>query len=397
MDTPNQNQATENNLDPDFNWDAPMFGIKQDTEDVSDVFNSMQNVETPLVADTDDSDKTKEEEKPAEGEKKKDPFHETEFFKGAEENNEDVDTSEINQESKVEETEEEKAKKDKKFFTELAKSDKEKGALLYVDVPEEVTEEEYFALKRQDQELGAQEIVDSLMEGLDNDAKEFLKFKKAGGATNAFLNNYFATYTPELDMENEEDQEVAVRQYIEQVIGTEDAEEINTQIDYYKDRGKLADFAKKYYTKLKEIDDTNKKEVVKRQEDLKTKAIERQNEFINSVKTTIDKLDTVGDFSFANVNKKELGEYIYKASIKVGKDTFITPLQKKMGEVLNSEDKSKLALLAKILMSDFNVDDVIVKKTTDKTKKVENNLRTLKDGVVPEKRDYKKKDLASYF
>jgi hypothetical protein len=296
--------------------------------------------------------------------------------------------------------------KDKKFFTALFKEHKEKGLFSDIDIEEdkEIDEDQYFELARKDKEAGADEIVEALFENMDQDAKDFLQFKKAGGSTEAFLNNYYATFTPELDLTNEDkqvaesNQKAVVRQYLAQVTGEEDPEEIESQISYLKDQGKLASTAKKHYEKLQQIDENNKKAVMQQAEDRQKKVIESHQEFESKIKDAAGKVKTVGDFSFAKTDMKKLAETIYKPTIKVGKNRYITPLQDKIGKIFSDADPSKLLLLAKLIDDDFDAKELVVKATTKETKKAAEVLRNAKSGVtnaIEEPRT--KKQLSDYF
>lgn len=388
------NTASQGNEDSIWDDDKTFFGIESSEVGFESIFSSADD-EKPVPEDTEEKKPTEEikvqgrtsEEKP-----------ETYFEEDEEEGNNKPPSIKSSEEGKPTEDPEEQ-EEDKKLFTTLALELKEKGIFreINIDKDKELTEEEFFKAQDLEIETRANEIAESFVKDLDQDAKDFLMHKQAGGSTEAFLDRYYNNFIPELDMKNEKHQEEAVAQYMMQITGETDRNEIENQIQYLKDGGKLADKANKYYAKLQEIDQDNKESVRKQAELNSLKSKQEREKIETEIKDTVTSLEQVGDFSFTNVDKKGLSEFILKPTIKIAEGRYITPMQKKINEVYKDPDRTKLALLAKLLMSDFDVKDIIIKNQTDKVAQAKSKIATIRSGVTPTKNQRQVKSLADLF
>lgn len=398
MATPNQ-QASQEEVKislEDFNWDEPgtFFGQTVEGGDIGDYFSNPEPAQPPATPDpakpatpaTPDPDEELQEEVffdeqgVAQVKKPADPAKPDES--GSAEGNEGGDGN----------------SEDNKFFKVFAGELKEKGILRNVEIPEDadVDEEGIYSAIDQEAEARATEMIEGLTESFEQDMKDFIQFRKAGGTAQAFLNNYFAAFTPELDMTNVAQQKIAVKQYL-QMMGETDPEEIENQIQYLEDQGKLPKAAERYYGKLKEEDAANRAAILKAQEDAQAAAQKSKELFEANIKKALTEVNQIGDFSFAKVDKKELGEYITKATVKVGKNKFITPFQDAIGKLFQSEDKSELIILAKLLKSKFDTKDIVTKAATEKVAKTKSKLEEARSGGAARKNPLNNADITQFF
>lgn len=336
--------TTENN-DFDFNWDDP---TPQETEETT--------VEETVEAS---EDKEASEES----------NEESEVNKETEEVDEDLfdwqgDTPSDDKNS--EESEDVEESEDGEFISLLKKGDYLPEDFEVNEVNSENFEEviEAAVTKRN------QEILNSFFQELPSDGVNLLKHLKEGGSFEDWTSNRSLT-SPEYNPENTKDQEKIVASYLK--LNGEDDSEIEDRIAYLKDKDKLKDFATKYNSKLEDSRKANEATLEKQRQD-KIKAQEDQNRaFQENVNLAIDKNEKVGHFTLTNKEKKELPSYMTKASHKVSANNYITPFQKDLSEAFRDPQKS--VVLAKILKSNFKVDDLIRSTQTKTTRKAKKSIK----------------------
>lgn len=407
MATNTENAQTSSLQDFSFDDNTEFFGIKPEgnseekvVKEIKETTDGTPNQETTDVKEV----KTKEEEKKAEKEPK--------FFNEKDEDDDDEEEDDKEDKEKGKEKGKEKEEKkeredddkgDDKFFTTLASEMKEKGILQNVELKEgeTITEEQFFELQEKEIESRIDETFEAFFKEMDDEGKAFLKFKRDGGRTVDFL----ASYQNSLDIEelNEEDAEQVsqvLSHYLSAVEGL-DAEELKDRLAWLKETGKEKAYAKKYFKAIEEDREEKQEAVVKAQEKAAKKKEEDTITFNKTLEKVISETEAVGEFTFTAEDKKKLGPYITKPSVKVGANKYVPAFQYKVAEIFRAETpeaQQRLLLLAKLVESDFDIKDVVTKKKTEVTKVIKSKLQDAKNNVKPATAGgYSKKSLGDFF
>ena len=299
------------------------------------------------------------------------------------------------EESQIEDEEQEEEKEEEhKFFSEeeddvLESKEpnynewvsklKNKGILQNVELEEgeEIEEDKLLDLHNEEIELRVDETIEGFFEELDEDGASFLKHKRAGGSTEEFFKVYRkATLMPKGDLENEGYQERITRYYLNN-IEEMDSEDIDERVEYLKESGKLKKYSEKYHQKSLDKEKTDKESLLKKSKDNQKIVEDRKKLFNDTVLDTLQETDEVGSFKFSEREKKKLYGLITKRTVKVGKNRYMTGLEKKLSDALSNP--KKLIVLAKILQDDFDMSDIEEQTVTKQTRKVKRGIIDKKD------------------
>lgn len=162
---------------------------------------------------------------------------------------------------------------------------------------QELIEANFAERERQIKEQTPQEFFESLPEELQVAAKYV-----ADGGTD--LKGLFSTLASveqsrELDPTSESDQEVIVKEYLS-ATGFGDLEEIQEEIDTYKDMGRLEQLANKFKPKLDKMQERIVQQRLAEQEERKAKQAEAANNYMENVYETLK----VGELGGIKLDKK---------------------------------------------------------------------------------------------
>lgn len=377
------------------------FGIKEEGVEEQFRVKADDEPDDPEIADKNPKE---EEDKPntskPKKEKEEQEEEEVEFFEidkeeKSEDSEEDTDENSDNPKIKDEDT---------KFYSAQIKDLVDRGIFKHVKVEDnvEIDEDKFYEYHQEEVQGAANEIVESIFEELDDEGIAFLKFKKNGGGSTAdFLRIYGQSNLglDSIDIDKEEDQDKIIRQYASS-IEKMDSEEISDKIEWLKENGKKKAFAEKYLNKLSEMDKANKEALIKQAEDFARQRDEDIKNFNLSIKEELDKTESVKDFDFSKVDKKELTNYITRPTVKVGKNRFITQFQADLGKIFNGKEDNKqsLLLLAKLVKTDFDIRDIVEKTKTKVTKEAKSKLQQARQVTRPSSSgNAGKKTLADFF
>ena len=271
---------------------------------------------------------------------------------------------------------------DGEFFKKLSLEMKEQGIFQLVEVKEDEPLDQDTFVEKFDQEIEARvkETIQSFLEELDEDGKRFLKFKRSGGDTRAFLQAYYSSMAlPTVDLTTEDGQEAVLRYYYKNVEGL-DPEDVDSRIDWAKENKKLAKYAEKYDGILQEREEARKEALLQQQAEYEAQMEKSRKDFEKDLVEVLQATDAVGDIPLTKEDKKTMPAYMLKPSIRIGKNKYITPLQADLKSVY--EDKKQLLLLAKLVRSKFDLSSLGVKLASKKVEQARKNL--LRDRETPE-------------
>lgn len=344
-----------------------------DSEESGDFFG-IENTSIKIKEEKPDKTEVKKEVKT---EVKKEEVKEVKEKTETEEVKEEVEDVEFFTET-TENVSIENEEEDKLFYTNLASGLKEKGVLTTVEFKddEELSETDFINLTENEIDSRVDETFEGFFEELDSDAKLFLKFKKEGGSTSAFMEMIGETSTvPSGNIEEPGVQKRVLEYYYKNIEGV-DEDDIADKLDWLEEGGRTEKYAKKYKGIIDRNDKDKKDKILKNQENInKDKEIEK-DKFQKILKTTLSDIDTVNDFPITKKDKSELFTYITKPSVKVGKNKYITAFQKGLQDISN--DNESLILLAKLIKSNFDIADLEKKVETKQTINLKNKLQKTK-------------------
>lgn len=360
------------------------FIIDENTIDFSFEDGAPQDVETiePNEEQGDDEEKPSKKPKVKEEETEPDPEEEAfdesvfDFQDGLsddedEDDNEDDDSDDTSDDEAT--TKKSTSKKGPKPSSYLSAFNalKDKGIIDYEpEEDEELDEDKAKEVIEDGFDKAVDNKVAEILGDLDDDRKGLIKFIANGGDLKQLSSVVGKQDISAFDISKESDQIKLVRQ---QLVDNEfgDEEEIDAQIQFYKDRGTLEKQAKKLFEKQKEKSEQEKAKLLEQQAAAREQAKAKAREFKKTLSTVISENEEINDFVFTRKDK-DLPDYINDASIKLEGGKTITPFYKDLYTAM--QDPKKLVVLAKIVRSGFDFSNIKNKAITAQTDKVRNNL-----------------------
>ena len=356
--------ATTNPLD-DFTWEE------------QDGFFGVGEVENPPAPKKEEKEKTEDEEPAPKGKAPEEKGDAPEGKTGTSPDEEETEETEDNEDldffsTGSEEEEEEEETEQNTVYKDILSSYTEQGLLGEdEEIPEELDSEKFFEIQERVTENKADEIVKNFLTELDDDAASFLKYKRDGGDTAEFFKHLSNKHDrPTGDIDDESYQEKLVKFYSKKE-GLQD-EEIQDRVEWLKDKGRLEKYAIQYEEKLDKQEKEAEKALAEGQKEQVRQLAENKRNFVSTVKTNLDKVTEVNGITFSSKDKKELLNYITKEDVKIGGNRVMSKMQSDLQKTIR--DPEKMLLLAKFLNSDFDIEDQVAKKVTNKTRKTRKSL-----------------------
>ena len=274
----------------------------------------------------------------------------------------------------------------------------EDGKELTEEAAEEILEEKY--------EETVEKRIEELFNDLPDVVKQINKFALDGGDVKEFFNSLAKTnssgLSEDLDLEDEDNQELVVKEMLK--AEDNDDEEIETQLEFLKESGKLEMFAQKKFEKWKKIKEAEKEKLLNEQKIAK----QREKEAIKKAKqetvSFLSSTEELGELKLSKADKKVLPSYINDKTVKLQNGATITQMQKELFYDLpqNSKAFMQLAVLMKNRNKDgtFNFESITKNIETKVTKKVKENVRRSKQSVPTKSKNQSgtpKRSLADFF
>lgn len=247
------------------------------------------------------------------------------------------------------------------------------------DFTEGVSDKDIPDLLDREVEARVEETMETFFGEMDDDAVAFLKFKQSGGNTAEFFKAY-AQYnaTPTGTIDDESYQEQIVRHGLANE--GKDSEEIDDYVEHLKETAKLKKHAEKYEVRINKANEIEKQKILKQQEATDKKNREQRNVLSENLKTKLEEVDSIGDFTFNKKDKRTLHTYMTKARVRVGKNEYVTQMQSDLSKAF--QDPEKILIIAKLLSNDFDVSDIkrdtetkVTRKTKDKIERKSNKMQ----------------------
>lgn len=223
-----------------------------------------------------------------------------------------------------------------------------------------------------------EEEIENFANGLDEEAKLFIKFKKEGGKTSDFLNSLKSDAIVEdisiEDLEDEKTQEDFLIQYYNEFEDMTE-EEAEDKVEWLKERDKLSNTAKNIFEKINERKTKEKQRLIEEQKKINKKKEDDNKKYVSELKQTLNDTEIVGKVKITKKDKIVLFDYMMKPTIKTESGRYVTEFQKDLAEIYS--DKKMLIGFAKVVKEKLNIEDLEAK--TQVTKEIKKTLRKTKE------------------
>lgn len=159
---------------------------------------------------------------------------------------------------------------------------------------EELTEEDYEELKTQQKEFQAEQIKEKVLSELDEDEKEFLEYKKAGGNLEKYTLSLFnKRKASQLDITTVQGKKEALFEELTTLQGLS-KEEALEDIAVFEKAGKLEEKAEKAFERIQKVTKENHTKLVQEQKQREQEVEQRRTKFIEDTKNSLKEngLDT---------------------------------------------------------------------------------------------------------
>ena len=363
METTVEPTGSENGL-LNFNWDDSgddsFFNLNSAGEEPV-----KQEEPTQVIKTVGESEEKPKEVKTSKEVKTVEPVIEDEFFDLVDDGDPDMGD---------EGKEGEKDPAQGSVYEDVYKDLREAGIFKHVELEEgeELTVDRFYEIQQEEIEA---EVADQLKtwasKDLDEDAQAFIKFKIAGGDTKEFFTTYGKnSKVGSGDITDENYQDKLIRTQLESEGW--DRDEIEDRIEYLTDNGKKEKFAEKYHAKIQKQEEADKILLEEQNQSRQAAAREQEQQFKTSISETLNAMDDYNGLKFTAEDKTSLVSYLTKKSHKIDDNRSVTEFQAKLQEAFN--EPKKVALLAKLLKSDFDFSTVAKTAVTKKTKEIKRNI-----------------------
>jgi hypothetical protein len=253
---------------------------------------------------------------------------------------------------------------------------KEKGLVDYDEDPENpLTDDDAENLLEDSWEKSVEAEVEATIKDLPAELKELIKFASKGGDVGELLGKMVQHATSGInknsDLNNEDVQILAVTMDLRNQ--GYDQEDIDTQIEFLKEKDKLETVAKKAFDKIVVQQETETAGQVQNQKDAVEYRKKQAREYKTNITTHINSLDEMGGLPISKQDKTTLPTYISEPNVELQDGRFVSEMQADLFKVM--ADKDKIVLLAKLLKTDFDFSSIERKKLTQASRGIRDEVQ----------------------
>lgn len=352
----------------DFNWD--------ESTDLSNIFSEDANENSP--EDFEDNKGFEDFE---------DDFGDEEDFEKndseeKEEKEEKKSSSKNNSKEKVKDFEKEDSSDniETSIYTDVFKDLKQYGILKHVDIEEGENLDAKQLSKLYEEEYNTEvsnRINAWASQELDEEAQQFIIFKRNGGNTRDFLNKLKEinnTGFSDGDISDEDYQDEIIRKQLKE--DDWDDDEIEERLESLTNNGKKESVAKKYYERFQKLKSKEIEKIVEEQEEAKRKLKQAQTEFKEELQSTLDSNEELLGFKMTKKDKETIFKSLTERTVRDEDNSLVTPFKQKLDGVF--KDPKKLIILTKLLNNDFDMSDFKKSVITQETRKFKSHLENRK-------------------
>lgn len=245
--------------------------------------------------------------------------------------------------------------------------------------------------------------LEDLLGDLPPVLQQLNKFAIQGGDVQEFFEalktQAIVPLTKDLDIEEETNQEKVMKVLLKEE--GYDQDYIDTQIDFLKDSGKLKDIADKKFSLWKTKDAEREKKLFTEQQAKVEADKEKKKALKKDLSTFLQDAEEMLGLPISPKDKTVLPTYMTEQSVKLKGGGAITEMQRDLSLAL--QDKTKAAVLAKLLMSNFDLKSLIDKVNSKVTAKIKDNVQRAASTDTPNVKSARstssasRKRLADYF
>ena len=282
---------------------------------------------------------------------------------------------------------------------------KEKGLIDFeLEEGEELTDDLADELIEDKWEESVDKKVKHLLTNLPEKARNLIQYAIDGGDVDDYIDALTSDTGLPLDvsLEKEENQILVLKHLLR--LEDKDDEEIETEIDYLKDSGKLKTISEKKFNKYKSEIQEKEKELLIQQEQAKEAEKKAIKEAKARVSTFVNTNEEIEGIRFTKEDKIVLASYMNDKVVKLNNGNTITTMQKELFIDLPKNEKAliQLATLLRNRNEDgtFNFESIIKKAATEVSRTVKENIRRNKSSIpasTTSKNKQSEKSLADYF
>lgn len=360
-------------------WDS-----LETVEDFFSVIDKEEGISTEPVIPKEDENED-EEVSSKKDEEEKLESKEEDFFESFDEEDEEEDPNPKN--------EGEEEYDESSFFGAL----KEKGLVDFEEDDEEFSE---LSFEEKFETIVENKIKDKL-DGLPQEVQRLVMHSLSGGDHREFLSslNTSKKLSLDFDIEDEENQEFAVREFLKE--DGEDESFITSQINFLKEEGRLEEYSRRRFNRWKKEEEKKQEQLLKEEKEKKENA---RKQLIEAKKSYQALLESEEDFGGIEVSKKfasQLPSYLTDKKVKLDNGSSLSEFQRDLFFEVPKNPKAliQLALLIKNRNKDgtFNFDSISKKIETKLSREIKNNVRRMKDNQKRSNSSSSPKSLADFF
>lgn len=350
--------------EPALDFDAPKGKAKQD------MFDDFEEEETPKKKETPKAEEIEEEDEEL-----------PEFDPGEEpeEDEEEEDEKPLGKDKDLVSEESEVTEEEDNEFSVFAKMLNENELL---DLPEdfEATSEGLMDAFAGTIENRVKEEIELFQRSLPEEGKDLLRHLMQGGSVADFTNVYSAPDVTRVELEgnkNINNQRAVLQEFLR--LRGDSAEDIRETLQDYEDLGKLEGQAKKAQQKLVAYYDAQKKQLAQRQEQEQAQRLQKRKEVLDNIQKTITESTEIKGFPMSRKVKQDLISYMTDNTVKIDTENgpqYVTQFQ--ADEMEAGKNVDDFILRAYLRMTDFSLDGVKKKTTTDLSSKLKDQLQRSK-------------------
>ena len=223
--------------------------------------------------------------------------------------------------------------------------------------------------------------IKSMVSGLDDTGKEYLKFLKDGGTTQEFFELHAENDIPEnIDLSDIENQKLIVRTYMTAQFGEDDLsdEEIEDSIQSLLDTKRLEKVATSNYKLLLAQSKQKKQEKIAQVKVKQDKKQQDAAKFATKVKDVASELEKYKGVSFSKDELDDLVDYVSTPRHRK-QDKTVSGMIKELDNIFS--DPKSILLLAKIIKNNFDGISSLKKEgKTEQSKSVRKSVNNFNEG-----------------
>ena len=265
-------------------------------------------------------------------------------------------------------------------FSVFAKMLSEKGVIDLNDEDFEASEKGLVAAVDNTIEQRIKEEIDLFQRGLPTEGKDLLRHIMNGGDIADFVKTYDTPDISSLNVtgDNFQNQRAVLKEFLK--LRGDSNEEVEETLTDYEDLGKLEKQAQKAKARLESYYEDQKRALGEKTKQASQAREQQRTEVLGQITDTIGKSETIKGFPLSRKRKKELLSYMTTANVKVDTPKGSQYVSQFQADEMNaSQNVEDFILKAYLRMTNFDLEGVKKKSTTDYTSKLRETLQNKKD------------------